>query len=58
MAKPKQRIAYFNGEPVYVFGPTQRADEGIVGYDVKCRPVRLGKGPYTFVCNPDDLKES
>jgi hypothetical protein len=49
-------IGYFNGEPVYVLGTTTRADEGIVGHDLRVRPVRLGKGPYTVVVDPDDVR--
>lgn len=42
--------------PVYVLGATDRADEGIVDHDLRVRPVELGKGEYTMVVNPDDLK--
>lgn len=49
-------IAYFDGEPVYVLGTTTRADEGLVGHDLRVRPVRLGKGPYTTVVAPDDVR--
>lgn len=42
--------------PVYVLGATDRADEGIVDHDLRVRPVELGKGEYTLVVNPDDLK--
>lgn len=44
-------------EPVFTYGATDIADEGIVGHDIRCRPVRLGKGEYTFVCSPDQLEE-
>lgn len=44
-------------EQVYVYGPTTRSDEGEVGRDMRCRPVRLGAGEYTFVCAPDQLEE-
>jgi hypothetical protein len=50
-------IGYLNDEAVYVLGTTTRADEGIVGYDLRVRPVRLGKGPYTTVVDPDDVRE-
>jgi uncharacterized protein DUF6496 len=43
--------------PVYVYGPTTRADEGIVGYDLRVRPLRLGKGTYTSVVSPDDVED-
>lgn len=43
-------------EQVYVYGTTKRRDEGIIGHDVCCRPVRLGPGDYTFVCAPDSLE--
>lgn len=33
--------------PMYYKGRCQRADEGIVGYDIRARPVTLGEGPYT-----------
>jgi hypothetical protein len=65
MKKPK--IMYFvqsrgaGGKvvvPVYVYGPTRRADEGIPGYDMRVRPLRLGKGTYTTVVSPDDLEET
>lgn len=41
---------------VFTKGRTRRADEGIVGHDVRVRPVRLGPGPYTMVVAPDDLE--
>lgn len=44
-------------EQVYVYGPTNRRDEGMPGHDMRCRPVRLGAGAYTFVCAPDSLEE-
>lgn len=43
--------------PIYVLGTTTRADEGIVGYDLRARPLRLGKGPYTMVISPDDVED-
>ena len=43
--------------PVYVFGTTTRADEGIVGHDLRVRPLRLGKGSYTTVVSPDDVED-
>jgi hypothetical protein len=43
--------------PVYVLGTTTRADEGIVGYDLRVRPLRLGKGTYTTVISPDDVED-
>jgi len=43
--------------PVYVLGTTTRADEGIVGHDLRVRPLRLGKGPYTTVVSPDDVED-
>lgn len=43
--------------PVYVYGPTRRSDEGIPGYDMRVRPLRLGQGTYTMVVSPDDLEE-
>lgn len=60
------RIAYWvhtrgrggrESEPVYVLGTCRRADEGIVGHDLRVRPLRLGKGPYTMVVAPDDVEE-
>jgi hypothetical protein len=45
-------------EPVYVYGTCRRADEGMVGYDLRVRPLRLGKGPYTMVVSPDDIEET
>ena len=46
-----------DSEPIYVLGTTTRADEGIVGYDLRVRPLRLGKGPYTMVVSPDDVED-
>jgi len=43
--------------PIYVLGTTTRADEGIVGHDLRVRPLRLGKGPYTVVVSPDDVED-
>jgi len=43
-------------EEVYVYGPTRRSDEGIVGRDLRMRPMRLGPGDYTFVGHPDDVE--
>jgi hypothetical protein len=43
--------------PIYVLGTTTRADEGIVGYDLRVRPLRLGKGTYTSVVSPDDVED-
>lgn len=43
--------------PVYVLGTTTRADEGLVGHDLRVRPLRLGKGPYTMVVAPDDVED-
>jgi len=43
-------------EEVYVYGPTHRSDEGIVGHDLRMRPMRLGPGDYTFVGSPDDVE--
>ena len=66
MSRKKPYIAYWvhsrglggrKSEPVYVFGPTTRSDEGIVGYDLRVRPVRLGKGSYTMVVAPDDVED-
>lgn len=53
----KIQIKYFNGEAVYVLGKCKRRDEGIIGHDVQCRPVRLGEGEYTFVTAPDCLDD-
>jgi hypothetical protein len=50
-------IGYWNGEAVYVLGTTRRADEGIVGHDLRVRPLRLGKGAYTMVVSPDDVED-
>jgi len=44
-------------EPVYVIGTTTRADEGLVGHDLRVRPLRLGKGAYTMVVASDDVEE-
>jgi hypothetical protein len=44
-------------EPIYVLGTTTRADEGLVGHDLRVRPLRLGKGPYTVVVAPDDVED-
>lgn len=44
-------------EPVYVLGTTTRADEGVVGHDLRVRPLRFGKGPYTMVVSPDDVED-
>ena len=44
-------------EPIYVLGTTTRADEGIVGHDLRVRPLRLGKGAYTTVVSPDDVED-
>lgn len=43
-------------EEVYVYGPTRRHDEGIVGHDLRMRPTRLGPGDYTFVASPDNVE--
>jgi len=43
--------------PIYVLGTTTRADEGIVGHDLRARPLRLGKGTYTMVISPDDVED-
>ena len=43
-------------EPVYVLGTTDRPDEGIVGYDLRARPVRLGEGKYTLIISPKDVR--
>lgn len=43
--------------PIYVLGTTTRADEGIVGHDLRVRPLRLGKGSYTAVVSPDDVED-
>lgn len=43
--------------PVYVLGTTTREDEGIVGHDLRVRPLRLGKGAYTMVVSPDDVED-
>jgi len=43
--------------PIYVLGTTTRADEGIVGHDLRVRPLHLGKGPYTVVISPDDVED-
>lgn len=63
----RPRIMYWlrssgGGEPddfvrVYVYGPTDRADEGMVGVDMRIRPTRLGPGSYTSVVDPDSLYE-
>jgi hypothetical protein len=42
--------------PVYVLGVTDRADEGMVGVDLRVRPVRMGEGEYEMVVNPDDVE--
>lgn len=43
--------------PIYVLGTTTRSDEGIVGHDLRVRPLRLGKGKYTMVVAPDDVED-
>ena len=43
-------------EPVYVLGTVDRPEEGIVGYDLRARPVRLGEGAYTMVISPEDVR--
>jgi hypothetical protein len=43
--------------PIYVLGTTSRTDEGIVGHDLRVRPLRLGKGSYTMVVSPDDVED-
>ena len=55
MARFKPYTAHWNGTPVYVLGTCRRRDEGEVGHDLRVRPVRLGKGPYTMVVAPDDV---
>lgn len=50
---PGDRIEF---EEVYVYGPTRRRDEGIVGHDLRMRPTRLGPGEYTFVASPEDVE--
>ena len=53
------KVKWFDGrEAVYVLGRCTRSDEGRVGRDVRCRPVRLGPGEYTFVCAPDSLEDA
>lgn len=41
---------------VFVYGPTRRSDEGIVGHDIRVRPTSLGPGEYTMVVAPDSLE--
>ena len=43
---------------VYVYGPTDRDDEGIPGHDVRVRPTSLGRGDYTMVVSPDAIEET
>lgn len=43
-------------EAIYVLGTTTRADEGLIGHDLRARPLRLGKGTYTMVISPDDVE--
>src|SRR4029077_7538126 len=50
---PGDRVEF---EEVYVYGPTRRSDEGIVGHDLRMRPKRLGPGNYTFAGSPDDVE--
>jgi len=64
-ATKKPKIGYFirstgprgvEFDEVYVYGPTSRSDEGIVGHDLRVRPTRLGPGTYTSVVSPDDVE--
>jgi len=64
-ATKKPRIGYFirsqgpggvEFDEVYVYGPTSRSDEGMVGHDLRVRPTRLGPGTYTSVVSPDDVE--
>jgi hypothetical protein len=43
--------------PMYYKGRCDRADEGQVGFDVKCRPVSLGPGEYTVTVGGDAIEE-
>lgn len=42
--------------PMYYRGLCRRADEGIVGEDIRVRPVWLGKGAYTCTVSADDIE--
>lgn len=46
----KDRVA------MYYRGRCSRSDEGEIGYDIKARPVRLGKGAYTAVYGGGDFE--
>lgn len=51
-------VVRYNDDPCVYLGRCDRADEGIIGYDVKLRPLRLnwtGRDfrEYTFVGSPD-----
>jgi hypothetical protein len=50
-------VGLFNKERVYILGFCDRASEGRIGYDIQCRPVRLGWGAYTFVTAPDCVEQ-
>lgn len=52
----KEIVADFNGNDVFLLGFCNRADEGFIGFDIACRPVRLGMGEYTFVTSPGSLE--
>lgn len=41
--------------PMYYKGQCNRPDEGIMGFDVRCRPVELGEGPYTVTVGGHDV---
>ena len=48
-----------SGEDVvlmYYKGRCDNADEGMIGYDVKVRPVNLGDGPYTCTVGGGDVR--
>ncbi len=42
--------------PMFFKGACDRADEGAVGYDIKGRPVSLGKGEYTATYGGGDFE--
>ncbi len=43
--------------PMYYKGRCDRSDEGIVGRDIKARPVSLGEGDYTATYGGGDFED-
>ena len=42
--------------PMYYKGRCDRSDEGVIGFDVRVRPVHLGPGDYTCTVGGDAVR--